>query len=324
MTSGHVQRRQVLLNMRFAEVFKVHLAGSALFWSQNVPEADSPLQAASLAAASMASDSFQLLALRYTAGEPIEPLRAELAEVIAAHEKWRDAKRVFEGDPNEPALYFAEIAQYERCVQLIGLCYLLHRRDLLPRIAAFQDAIYAGTDTLYEDLLAWEIEGRHDVDVWYHDKPHRDLINSMYRDTDAERIADIKAYCKAWYPAMSTVPWHNSHLRSTDTDGDYFGYWAFEAGAVAYLLDLDDSSIDHMVYPKDLVRFAREFDASGQQAAQASADRLRAPAGEPCPREGWWFTPARANSRRHFAVGELMPDVGGDYGATIWQWDEQQ
>ncbi|MEK8032528.1 hypothetical protein AACH06_17030 [Ideonella sp. DXS29W] len=44
----------------------------------------------------------------------------------------------------------------------------------------------------------------------------------------------------------------------------------------------------------------------------------------PCPREGWWVTPAKADSRRRFQLGELMPEVGGDYGATIWQWDERQ
>lgn len=52
--------------------------------------------------------------------------------------------------------------------------------------------------------------------------------------------------------------------------------------------------------------------------------RLRCEAGQPCPREGFWFTPARSNSRRHFKAGEQMPDVGGDYGTTIWQWDETQ
>jgi hypothetical protein len=59
-------------------------------------------------------------------------------------------------------------------------------------------------------------------------------------------------------------------------------------------------------------------------AASAGGRRLRCEAGQPCPREGWWFTPAGANSRRHFKAGELMPDLKSDYGATIWQWDEQQ
>jgi hypothetical protein len=52
--------------------------------------------------------------------------------------------------------------------------------------------------------------------------------------------------------------------------------------------------------------------------------RLRASAGEPCPREGWWFTPAKADSRRRFTAGDTMPALGGDYGLTIWQWDPQQ
>lgn len=53
-------------------------------------------------------------------------------------------------------------------------------------------------------------------------------------------------------------------------------------------------------------------------------DRLRCEAGQPCPREGFWFTPAQVGSRRLFKTGELMPEVGGDYGATIWQWDPTQ
>ena len=52
--------------------------------------------------------------------------------------------------------------------------------------------------------------------------------------------------------------------------------------------------------------------------------RLRCEANQPCPRDGYWFTPARPNSRRAFRQGEVMPDVGGGYGVTIWQWDETQ
>jgi hypothetical protein len=69
-----------------------------------------------------------------------------------------------------------------------------------------------------------------------------------------------------------------------------------------------------------------EFDDEDQSTTSpaAAAVRLRCEAGQPCPREGWWFTPARMNSRRLFKAGELMPDLKSDWGATIWQWDEQQ
>lgn len=47
-------------------------------------------------------------------------------------------------------------------------------------------------------------------------------------------------------------------------------------------------------------------------------------AGEPCTRNGFWFTPARIGSRRYFKQGDVMPEVGGDYGVTLWQWDHNQ
>lgn len=45
---------------------------------------------------------------------------------------------------------------------------------------------------------------------------------------------------------------------------------------------------------------------------------------EICTQTGFYFTPARPDSRRHFQTGESFPEIGSHYGATIWQWDEQQ
>ncbi|TYZ46252.1 hypothetical protein C2I33_25760, partial [Ralstonia solanacearum] len=81
--------------------------------------------------------------------------------------------------------------------------------------------------------------------------------------------------------------------------------------------DIDDSSYrDHLVYPKDLVDWYRSH------ANAAPNNRPpRTPAGQPCPKEGWWFTPASAGSRRFFKLGETMSEVESDYGSTFWQWD---
>lgn len=56
----------------------------------------------------------------------------------------------------------------------------------------------------------------------------------------------------------------------------------------------------------------------------AAGVRIRVEGGKYCPRTGFYFTPAKNNSRKKFNLGELMPSLGGDYGQTIWQWDEQQ
>jgi hypothetical protein len=68
---------------------------------------------------------------------------------------------------------------------------------------------------------------------------------------------------------------------------------------------------------------ASELDALDPVAAPQPL-RLRTEAGQACVRSGFYFTPAKTNSRQNFKQGDIMPSVGGDYGSTIWQWDERQ
>lgn len=54
-------------------------------------------------------------------------------------------------------------------------------------------------------------------------------------------------------------------------------------------------------------------------------DPLRVPAGKSATQSGYWFTPAKQGSRRHFKRGEVFPEVeGNSYGATFWQWSPDQ
>lgn len=62
----------------------------------------------------------------------------------------------------------------------------------------------------------------------------------------------------------------------------------------------------------------------GADNPEVAGFRLRCEAGQPCPQAGFWFTPAQIGSRREFKAGEVMPEMGGDYGVTIWQWDQNQ
>jgi hypothetical protein len=54
------------------------------------------------------------------------------------------------------------------------------------------------------------------------------------------------------------------------------------------------------------------------------AHHLRVPAGEVCPETGFYFTPAKMESRHLFQKGDVMPGVDSEYGRTIWQWDNNQ
>ncbi|MFA6095008.1 MAG: PoNe immunity protein domain-containing protein [Candidatus Paceibacterota bacterium] len=267
---------------------------------------------------------YEKFSLRYTAGIPIEELRSELTGVIEALERYQKALAEYEGIPKLAPLSFRDPGDYERAMQLIGLCYLLHRRDLLPRIADLLDPAYFGEDTLYEDLLSYAFQDRAETDNLYHLEIYDPLIETMYAETDLESIEALKKYLLDWYPSFKYVPWHDGHLRINGDEGDYFGYWAFEAGAVAYLCDIDDSDINHMVYPKDLVAWARENKALSETGDEGNA-KLRCAANQPCPQSGIWHTPANKDSRRAFKAGDLMPDFpSSDYGLTIWYLDESQ
>jgi hypothetical protein len=320
----HQRRRQVFL----LDAYYRGASAALDRWSAQVEASlgDPSLGAhnSSLEAARLADNRYWQLSLHYTAGEPIEALRMELTSVVEAYERYQSALGAYEGVPSMSPLGLDQLADYERCMQLIGLCYLLHRRDLLPRLAAIVDPGYRGEDTLYEDLMGYALPDRLDLDEWYHGQPYTPLVHAMYAQDPSEASALLKQYVDNWYPHFKYVPWHDGHKRIDGTDGDYFGYWAFEAGAVALLCNIDDTAITHMVYPKDMVAWARQHQHLSPDAPDNDTPRLRCEANEPCPREGFWFTPAKADSRRHFKQGELMPDLKSDYGMTIWQWDEDQ
>lgn len=89
--------------------------------------------------------------------------------------------------------------------------------------------------------------------------------------------------------------WYDGHLRIRDEGHTpYYGYWAFEAGAAVFLPDFDDSDIDHLVYPKELVSYARKLRVEHRHASVETAPALddgRVEGGPPCPGTDYWAPP---------------------------------
>ena len=285
--SSYVKRRQQFLDQAYAGSREVTLRQwtDELYANSSVPELG--LENISLDAAQLADNVYAQISLAYTSGEAIEKIREELAQVVVAYERHQKALAEFEQAPLMSPLGLDQLGDYERAMQIMGLCILLHRPDLLNRMAALIDPGYKGEDTLYEDLLAFYQSGRVELDEWYHDEPYTPLIRAIYEDGKDQAAALLNEYVESWYPAFKYVPWHDGHLRINGTDGDYFGYWAFEAGAVAYLCNIDDSAVTHMVYPKDLVDWARSHaHLSGATVQERQLNRLRCEAGQPCLKDG--------------------------------------
>ena len=131
------------------------------------------------------------------------------------------------------------------------------------------------------------------------------------------------AYLYPWYPAFNRISEQEYEINSR---------W-IRTGDMAYHKDCDEIK-DYPVRWRLLWRDERNYshgNTPGEEAdyltfyeaahATAAVERLRCEAGQPCPKDGFWSTPAKQNSRRAFKQGELMPSLGGDYGLTIWQWE---
>ena len=68
-------------------------------------------------------------------------------------------------------------------------------------------------------------------------------------------IKNLKIYLQnLWYKGHSDMGWHDTH--KIEDDYIYSGYWSFESGAIAKILQLDDSSLkDTPYYPYDMVHY---------------------------------------------------------------------
>ncbi|HDR9226755.1 TPA: DUF1911 domain-containing protein [Burkholderia vietnamiensis] len=328
------KRRQRFLGEDYFKWLMESLSDDVAYWSENIaPTGETESERKATTALYLSSYSYRRFLLMYTGGVDIEHLRVELESVVDAFEQYTKAKRLYEADAEQPPLAFSVIGDYETVMQLIGCCYLMHRRDLLPRIVGMFDPAYRGQDTLYEDLLSYEFAGRVDVDSWFHDVPYRPLVFSLYRETKDECISDIIEYLEAWYPGMTAAPWHDGHLEAQKNGkGAYVGYWAIEAAAAAYLLKVDDSSFrDHLLYPKDLADFARNYDAakSNAPALQGSgAKTVRT--GQVCPETGIWKAQGHHVPGVLVQQGERMPEVfapdkSGAYRpqSALWEFERK-
>ena len=207
------------------------------------------------------------LKIIYTAGNPIEDLIPILEKFLASEEEITKFWQKNKAELNEIGYYTSPMPwfyteYYLKTLHLIALCYLLQREDLLPRLL---EVILANAeddlepDTTIEDFLDYHFKNRPDPDYVQMGK-HAILFGEAMRgETKEEQLEELTAYLKDWYHKMVGMSdlEYQSHL-DPEQNG-YCGYWAFEAAAIAYLDDLDDTELRKSpYYPTDMVDWARE------------------------------------------------------------------
>ncbi|CAJ0887008.1 hypothetical protein R20233_03203 [Ralstonia sp. LMG 32965] len=291
-------------------------------------------------------EKFYLWMLEYTAGKDLDTLAHQFSPIVDEFVRWNELNvpyRLFlkekfkergETDLTVCAVDFDNMVEYERALQLVSVAILIRDGRSIRRIAAAM-ASNRHLDALYEQLVFDYVgDPDEDIETVLFEEPYATLVEAYFQEDRAAAIPHIQSYLKQWYRYQDGARWYDAHKKIQEDESFYYGYWAFEAGATCYLLDIDDSTIDHMVYPKDLVAYGRKLREEDRVTSDFDTplgldgyplSRLRCEAGEHCPQAGWWLTPAKANSRRYFKAGEVMPSFErSSYGATIWQWDIDQ
>ncbi len=273
-------------------------------------------------------DVMDWLSLQYSAGGGVEQIATAWPYALEWAEEYAEFSHRFNQSPDAHGRIVSHVSlptedYWVVALRLVCFGLLIGHASDMPRVMVILDYANDEKDGLLERLVAPFVPGRGaPPDECTRHLPYRKLFK-LFAAPEAKRPALMVKYLDDWYEASRREPYIDQH-----DSYDFTGYWSWESAAVTWLLNIDDTSYrDKDFYPRDLVDYARAHAAAPHTtdpSATAGALRIRCEAGQPCPREGFWFTPAQAGSRRFFKAGEVMPYVGGDYGATIWQWDQNQ
>lgn len=149
-----------------------------------------------------------------------------------------------------PFRYLDYPGMYVQLLWILSIGIALDVDDAALRIVQAKMDEHGIEDGLLDLLLALaEVSSRRSQGFEF-DKPFSFLsgVETLPQD---EAVARLSTYLKRrWYPGMQGCYWHNSHKSKADT---FFGYWCFEARALAKLLDLDDTALrKSKYYPGDL------------------------------------------------------------------------
>lgn len=87
--------------------------------------------------------------------------------------------------------------------------------------------------------------------------PYKSLYSVINASNKEESLSHLKNYLiKEWYQGHKDTGWYDTHKSSEDI---YSGYWSFESGAIAKILELDDHILkDVPYYPYDMVHYLED------------------------------------------------------------------
>lgn len=268
-----------------------------------------------------AFDSLSFLLSCYSGGHNIVELKeiypTVLSYWISYAEKWGEYQKSDQCSNSTVAAIPLLGTDFVNANQLICFGILLGCGKDLHHIPAIIDFNNPRRDGMLERLLASYISGRGEpLDESTRHLPYSKTLKIF--SAPAELRAELmKDYLKDWYHASRSERYYNSHKKGIS----FKGYWAWEAAAITYLLDIDDNSYrDAKFYPADLVAFSRSIEAPRSSEGTLEDQVLCVKSGQACPKSGVWETLDIPLQQRRFAVKEIMQAENVSYGITEWRY----
>lgn len=215
-------------------------------------------------------DVLDLISLQYSAGGDLNFIKEIYPYLLHWVEEYAETSHLYNLSPDAGGRYVWHISlgtedYWYIALRLICFGLLTGYADQMHRIMPIIDYVEATPegqekDGLIERLVTPFIEGRGTPTSKARGHlPYRKLIK-IFDAAVEKRPAMMMQYLETWYEASRREPYYDQHPQADIDEGFlYYGYWSWEAAAVTWLLNIDDTIYrDHQFYPKDLVDFARQ------------------------------------------------------------------
>ncbi|MDN2702182.1 DUF1911 domain-containing protein [Janthinobacterium sp. SUN100] len=267
------------------------------------------------------------IANMYSAGHSVNEIRSLYPEALECWELYAKYNEEYDNSQkNENDRGFPHFAlpgkEYNKVNRMLCFAILLGWDGLVARLIRIIDFNNHEKDGMIERILSYYSEDRSvSLNDCVRHLPYFKTLK-IFSASEKDRPALMAEYLEDWYHASRREPYYDAHTR----DISFWGYWSWEAAAITFLLDIDDSSYaSAQFYPKDLVDFARQArkDYAPEGTDPMAPDELRAKAGDPCPKAGLWQSLDVVPALRRYQQHEEMDNLGSLYGLTVWRFTEQ-
>ncbi|MEG0482586.1 MAG: DUF1911 domain-containing protein [Acinetobacter sp.] len=280
-------------------------------------------------------DTINLMSLQYSAGGDIAFIQELYPYLLHWTEEYAETSHLYNLSPDAEGRYVWHISlgtedYWYIALRLICFGLLTGYADQMSRIMPIIDYTEATPEGQEKDGLIERLVAPFVADRGILPKearrhlPYRKLIKVF--DVEVQkRPALMLQYLEDWYEASRREPYHDQHPQADINDGfTYYGYWSWEAAAVTWLLEIDDTSYrEHQFYPKDLVDFAKAQDKKSVE--ESVTERIKVQGGEQCVKTGYWTTPAQPETRRYFTQGEILPTLPNtSWGVVFWYFSGEE